>query len=75
MGRYKGIEARYNVLSVRLDDDMNLMVRARVPAGVSLSDFVREMIRRECSVCLVCGYPLDAAVNKSGCPNCGGGPK
>lgn len=51
MGKYKGTEARYNVLSVRLDDDLAESVRSLVPAGVTLSDYLRELFRRECSAC------------------------
>lgn len=73
MGKFRGAEARYNVVSVRLDDDMTLRVHARVPAGTSLSDFVRDILRRELDHCPGCGYPLDPGVGKYGCPNCEGG--
>lgn len=50
MGKYKGTEARYNVLSVRLDDDLAESIRSLVPAGVTLSDYLRDLLRRECGV-------------------------
>lgn len=49
MGKYKGSEARYNVISVRVDDELKEAVDRRLPKGVSISDFMRDLLRRECS--------------------------
>lgn len=47
MGAYKGLEARHNVISFRVDDDLKRDVETMLPNGVSVSDYMRDLLRRE----------------------------
>ena len=47
MGKYKGQEARYNVISVRLNDEVTKALRSKVKQGDALSDYLRELILKD----------------------------
>lgn len=46
MGKSKGCEARYNVLSLRVDDERARALDAIRPVGVSRSDYLRALLDR-----------------------------